>query len=174
MCFSQRFPVCPVVSWVMNIRLQLLWGAFPPAGVLSPTSSVLMRGLDPTWAGPEGTGRPRHHSWFQTNMIPGSPGSAELEGGFHRQRKRKLSFRRRTDKGEPGGSVGPRCLLCPAPQTFLFLTQCARCVAPLCSNAATLSGALEPPPPLSAPSPSEPCARSGLGEGWALEGAALG
>ncbi|XP_005880163.1 PREDICTED: potassium voltage-gated channel subfamily H member 2 isoform X3 [Myotis brandtii] len=36
-----------------------------------------------------------------TNMIPGSPGSAELEGGFNRQRKRKLSFRRRTDKA-PG------------------------------------------------------------------------
>ncbi|ELW64819.1 Potassium voltage-gated channel subfamily H member 2 [Tupaia chinensis] len=34
-----------------------------------------------------------------TNMIPGSPGSAELDG-FSRQRKRKLSFRRRTDKGE--------------------------------------------------------------------------
>ncbi|XP_048196423.1 potassium voltage-gated channel subfamily H member 2 [Perognathus longimembris pacificus] len=39
-----------------------------------------------------------------TNMIPGSPGSAELEGGFSRQRKRKLSFRRRTDKDpeQPG------------------------------------------------------------------------
>lgn len=33
-------------------------------------------------------------------MIPGSPGSAEIESGFNRQRKRKLSFRRRTDKGE--------------------------------------------------------------------------
>ncbi|XP_051008096.1 potassium voltage-gated channel subfamily H member 2 isoform X1 [Acomys russatus] len=33
-----------------------------------------------------------------TNMIPGSPSSAELESGFNRQRKRKLSFRRRTDK----------------------------------------------------------------------------
>lgn len=41
-------------------------------------------------------------------MIPGSPGSAELEGGFNRQRKRKLSFRRRTDKGEAGaGQAGP-------------------------------------------------------------------
>ncbi|XP_053783056.1 voltage-gated inwardly rectifying potassium channel KCNH2 isoform X3 [Desmodus rotundus] len=39
-----------------------------------------------------------------TNMIPGSPGSAELEGGFSRQRKHKLSFRRRTDKDseQPG------------------------------------------------------------------------
>ncbi|XP_028630523.1 potassium voltage-gated channel subfamily H member 2 isoform X2 [Grammomys surdaster] len=39
-----------------------------------------------------------------TNMIPGSPGSAELESGFNRQRKRKLSFRRRTDKDteQPG------------------------------------------------------------------------
>lgn len=47
---------------------------------------------------------------FQTNMIPGSPGSAELEGGFNRQRKRKLSFRRRTDKGEAGEGegAGPR------------------------------------------------------------------
>ncbi|MXQ92141.1 hypothetical protein E5288_WYG012381 [Bos mutus] len=32
-----------------------------------------------------------------TNMIPGSPGSAELEGGFNRQRKRKL-----------GGKTGQR------------------------------------------------------------------
>lgn len=49
--------------------------------------------------------------WLQTNMIPGSPGSAELESGFNRQRKRKLSFRRRTDKGEvvkgrAGGELG--------------------------------------------------------------------
>ncbi|ELK27524.1 Potassium voltage-gated channel subfamily H member 2 [Myotis davidii] len=46
-----------------------------------------------------------------TNMIPGSPGSAELEGGFNRQRKRKLSFRRRTDKDpeQPGevSTLGP-------------------------------------------------------------------
>lgn len=42
----------------------------------------------------------RLFSWLQTNMIPGSPGSAELESGFNKQRKRKLSFRRRTDKGE--------------------------------------------------------------------------
>ncbi|XP_021561931.1 potassium voltage-gated channel subfamily H member 2 [Carlito syrichta] len=41
-----------------------------------------------------------------TNMIPGSPGSTELEGGFSRQRKRKLSFRRRTDKGEVGEGRG--------------------------------------------------------------------
>ncbi|XP_061853463.1 potassium voltage-gated channel subfamily H member 2 isoform X3 [Colius striatus] len=33
-----------------------------------------------------------------TNMIPGSPGSDELDGGFNRLRKRKLSFRRRTEK----------------------------------------------------------------------------
>lgn len=39
-------------------------------------------------------------------MIPGSPGSTELEGGFNRQRKRKLSFRRRTDKGEAGEGRG--------------------------------------------------------------------
>ncbi|XP_030348773.1 potassium voltage-gated channel subfamily H member 2 isoform X2 [Strigops habroptila] len=48
-----------------------------------------------------------------TNMIPGSPGSEELDGGFNRLRKRKLSFRRRTDKdasstGEPRG--GPQAL----------------------------------------------------------------
>ncbi|XP_011375874.2 potassium voltage-gated channel subfamily H member 2 [Pteropus vampyrus] len=46
-----------------------------------------------------------------TNMIPGSPGSAELDGGFSRQRKRKLSFRRRTDKDpeQPGevSALGP-------------------------------------------------------------------
>lgn len=39
-------------------------------------------------------------------MIPGSPGSTELEGGFNQQRKHKLSFRRRTDKGEAGGQEG--------------------------------------------------------------------
>ncbi|NXH23258.1 KCNH2 protein, partial [Bucco capensis] len=33
-----------------------------------------------------------------TNMIPGSPGSDEMNGGFNRLRKRKLSFRRRTEK----------------------------------------------------------------------------
>ncbi|KAI5153865.1 Potassium Voltage-Gated Channel Subfamily H Member 2 [Manis pentadactyla] len=38
-----------------------------------------------------------------TNMIPGSPGSAELESGFNQQRKRKLSFHRRTDKGAFSG-----------------------------------------------------------------------
>ncbi|NXW63452.1 KCNH2 protein, partial [Eurystomus gularis] len=37
-----------------------------------------------------------------TNMIPGSPGSDELDGGFNRLRKRKLSFRRRTEKGGCG------------------------------------------------------------------------
>ncbi|XP_060052793.1 potassium voltage-gated channel subfamily H member 2 isoform X2 [Erinaceus europaeus] len=46
-----------------------------------------------------------------TNMIPGSPGSAELDGGFNRQRKCKLSFRRRTDKDpeQPGevSALGP-------------------------------------------------------------------
>uniref|UniRef100_A0A8V5G4B3 Voltage-gated inwardly rectifying potassium channel KCNH2 n=1 Tax=Melopsittacus undulatus TaxID=13146 RepID=A0A8V5G4B3_MELUD len=44
-----------------------------------------------------------------TNMIPGSPGSEELDGGFNRLRKRKLSFRRRTDKGgfRVGASGGP-------------------------------------------------------------------
>ncbi|NXM32705.1 KCNH2 protein, partial [Oxyruncus cristatus] len=33
-----------------------------------------------------------------TNMIPGSPGSDELDGGFSRLRRRKLSFRRRSEK----------------------------------------------------------------------------
>ncbi|KYO29727.1 hypothetical protein Y1Q_0008389 [Alligator mississippiensis] len=33
-----------------------------------------------------------------TNMIPGSPGSNDLDSGFNRLRKRKLSFRRRTEK----------------------------------------------------------------------------
>ncbi|KAM6282712.1 voltage-gated inwardly rectifying potassium channel KCNH2 isoform 2-T2 [Porphyrio hochstetteri] len=37
-----------------------------------------------------------------TNMIPGSPGSDELDGGFNRLRKRKLSFRRRTEKDAAG------------------------------------------------------------------------
>ncbi|NXA77583.1 KCNH2 protein, partial [Thryothorus ludovicianus] len=37
----------------------------------------------------------------QTNMIPGSPGSDELDGGFSRLRRRKLSFRRRPEKDAP-------------------------------------------------------------------------
>uniref|UniRef100_A0A663DN73 Voltage-gated inwardly rectifying potassium channel KCNH2 n=1 Tax=Aquila chrysaetos chrysaetos TaxID=223781 RepID=A0A663DN73_AQUCH len=41
-----------------------------------------------------------------TNMIPGSPGSDELDSGFNRLRKRKLSFRRRTEKGGVGGPGG--------------------------------------------------------------------
>uniref|UniRef100_A0A8C4JYR5 Voltage-gated inwardly rectifying potassium channel KCNH2 n=1 Tax=Dromaius novaehollandiae TaxID=8790 RepID=A0A8C4JYR5_DRONO len=41
-----------------------------------------------------------------TNMIPGSPGSDDLDGGFNRLRKRKLSFRRRTEKGE-GAAARP-------------------------------------------------------------------
>ncbi|ETE57126.1 hypothetical protein L345_17162, partial [Ophiophagus hannah] len=34
-----------------------------------------------------------------TNMIPGSPDSDETDKGFNRLRRRKLSFRRRTEKG---------------------------------------------------------------------------
>uniref|UniRef100_A0A8C8A459 Voltage-gated inwardly rectifying potassium channel KCNH2 n=1 Tax=Otus sunia TaxID=257818 RepID=A0A8C8A459_9STRI len=41
-----------------------------------------------------------------TNMIPGSPGSDELDNGFNRLRKRKLSFRRRTEKGGTGRGRG--------------------------------------------------------------------
>uniref|UniRef100_A0A3Q1GJG2 Potassium voltage-gated channel subfamily H member 2 n=1 Tax=Acanthochromis polyacanthus TaxID=80966 RepID=A0A3Q1GJG2_9TELE len=37
-----------------------------------------------------------------TNMIPGSPSSDESKcGGFNKLRRRKLSFRRRTEKGNP-------------------------------------------------------------------------
>uniref|UniRef100_H2LGS9 Voltage-gated inwardly rectifying potassium channel KCNH2 n=1 Tax=Oryzias latipes TaxID=8090 RepID=H2LGS9_ORYLA len=37
-----------------------------------------------------------------TNMIPGSPSSDDSTcGGFNKLRRRKLSFRRRTEKGEP-------------------------------------------------------------------------
>ncbi|KAL8164745.1 UNVERIFIED_CONTAM: Potassium voltage-gated channel subfamily H member 2 [Gekko kuhli] len=36
------------------------------------------------------------------NMIPGSPDSEETNGGFNRLRRRKLSFRRRTEKDEVG------------------------------------------------------------------------
>ncbi|KAM3681236.1 LOW QUALITY PROTEIN: voltage-gated inwardly rectifying potassium channel KCNH2 [Ammospiza maritima maritima] len=45
-----------------------------------------------------------------TNMIPGSPGSDELDGGFSRLRRRKLSFRRRPEKdaASPGESRAPR------------------------------------------------------------------
>lgn len=50
-------------------------------------------------------------------MIPGSPGSDELDSGFNRLRKRKLSFRRRTEKGEGsggGGGWGPRGVCDPS------------------------------------------------------------
>ncbi|XP_064559789.1 potassium voltage-gated channel subfamily H member 2 [Zonotrichia leucophrys gambelii] len=45
-----------------------------------------------------------------TNMIPGSPGSDELDGGFSRLRRRKLSFRRRPEKdaASPGESRAMR------------------------------------------------------------------
>ncbi|XP_072269178.1 voltage-gated inwardly rectifying potassium channel KCNH2 isoform X2 [Pyxicephalus adspersus] len=41
-----------------------------------------------------------------TNMIPGSPSSYDSDNGFNKLRRRKLSFRRRTDKGKErsGGS----------------------------------------------------------------------
>ncbi|XP_077639504.1 voltage-gated inwardly rectifying potassium channel KCNH2 [Lonchura striata] len=42
-----------------------------------------------------------------TNMIPGSPGSDELDGGFSRLRRRKLSFRRRPEKGGARGAGTP-------------------------------------------------------------------
>ncbi|XP_028606031.2 voltage-gated inwardly rectifying potassium channel KCNH2 isoform X1 [Podarcis muralis] len=48
-----------------------------------------------------------------TNMIPGSPSSDEMNGGFNRLRRRKLSFRRRTEKDEeiPGeGKAQPKVL----------------------------------------------------------------
>ncbi|XP_041422733.1 potassium voltage-gated channel subfamily H member 2 isoform X2 [Xenopus laevis] len=41
-----------------------------------------------------------------TNMIPGSPSSDDSDSGFNRLRRRKLSFRRRTDKdSENAGEV---------------------------------------------------------------------
>ncbi|KAH0627732.1 hypothetical protein JD844_003873 [Phrynosoma platyrhinos] len=45
-----------------------------------------------------------------TNMIPGSPSSDEMNGGFNRLRRRKLSFRRRTEKDEEktGDSRAPQ------------------------------------------------------------------
>ncbi|XP_074841471.1 voltage-gated inwardly rectifying potassium channel KCNH2 isoform X2 [Carettochelys insculpta] len=47
-----------------------------------------------------------------TNMVPGSPGSTDLDKGFSRPRCRKLSFRQRTDKdaadaSEPRSSHKP-------------------------------------------------------------------
>ncbi|XP_039225785.1 potassium voltage-gated channel subfamily H member 2 isoform X1 [Crotalus tigris] len=56
-----------------------------------------------------------------TNMIPGSPGSDEMNGGFNRLRRRKLSFRRRTEKDELLGEARsqPKALHlgqnCPSP-----------------------------------------------------------
>uniref|UniRef100_A0AAQ5YE07 Voltage-gated inwardly rectifying potassium channel KCNH2 n=1 Tax=Amphiprion ocellaris TaxID=80972 RepID=A0AAQ5YE07_AMPOC len=42
------------------------------------------------------------HPRGTTNMIPGSPSSDESKcGGFNKLRRRKLSFRRRTEKGNP-------------------------------------------------------------------------
>ncbi|XP_062839750.1 potassium voltage-gated channel subfamily H member 2 isoform X2 [Anolis carolinensis] len=41
-----------------------------------------------------------------TNMIPGSPSSEEMNGGFNRLRRRKLSFRRRTEKDEEKAEDG--------------------------------------------------------------------
>uniref|UniRef100_A0AAQ6A156 Voltage-gated inwardly rectifying potassium channel KCNH2 n=1 Tax=Amphiprion ocellaris TaxID=80972 RepID=A0AAQ6A156_AMPOC len=44
-----------------------------------------------------------------TNMIPGSPSSDESKcGGFNKLRRRKLSFRRRTEKGNPSSISGNR------------------------------------------------------------------
>lgn len=71
-----------------------------------PTSSGQERAFPGTGQGRWARKGPDTALGFQTNMIPGSPGSAELEGGFNRQRKRKLSFRRRTDKGEAGEGRG--------------------------------------------------------------------
>ncbi|KAJ6666734.1 hypothetical protein lerEdw1_020458 [Lerista edwardsae] len=58
-----------------------------------------------------------------TNMIPGSPSSDEMNGGFNRLRRRKLSFRRRTEKDEekPKGQqepllVGQNCQAPGAPR----------------------------------------------------------
>uniref|UniRef100_A0A8C3KDK8 Cyclic nucleotide-binding domain-containing protein n=1 Tax=Calidris pygmaea TaxID=425635 RepID=A0A8C3KDK8_9CHAR len=63
-----------------------------------------------------------------TNMIPGSPGSDELDGGFNRLRKRKLSFRRRTEKGGdgggPGGSLGGEVRVPRDPSDPLFMCVC--------------------------------------------------
>ncbi|XP_042332643.1 potassium voltage-gated channel subfamily H member 2 [Sceloporus undulatus] len=53
-----------------------------------------------------------------TNMIPGSPSSDEMNGGFNRLRRRKLSFRRRTEKDEEKTGDSMR-----APQKALHLGQ---------------------------------------------------
>uniref|UniRef100_A0A8C3LYI3 Potassium voltage-gated channel subfamily H member 2 n=1 Tax=Chrysolophus pictus TaxID=9089 RepID=A0A8C3LYI3_CHRPC len=76
-----------------------------------------------------------------TNMIPGSPGSDELDSGFNRLRKRKLSFRRRTEKGE--GSAG--CGGCGGPEG---------CVTPLCAPGAPRGPAEWEPCQSSSPSSS--------------------
>ncbi|XP_074841474.1 voltage-gated inwardly rectifying potassium channel KCNH2 isoform X5 [Carettochelys insculpta] len=43
-----------------------------------------------------------------TNMVPGSPGSTDLDKGFSRPRCRKLSFRQRTDKADAADASEPR------------------------------------------------------------------
>lgn len=63
-------------------------------------------------------------------MIPGSPGSAELEGGFNRQRKRKLSFRRRTDRGEGAGPMRGRVSSSCALQTSAPLPSVSPALSP--------------------------------------------
>lgn len=84
-------------------------------------------------------------------MIPGSPSSAELESGFNRQRKRKLSFRRRTDKGEvvkgrAGGQWGQRAegrvrlfRLHPLPKSSSTVLQVNPTPPFLCPETATFS-----------------------------------
>lgn len=63
-------------------------------------------------------------------MIPGSASSDDSDGGsFQRQRRRKLSFRRRTDRGNvPFGSVSlmrPAALCHSRPHPHSFLTDAA-------------------------------------------------
>ncbi|XP_026580772.1 potassium voltage-gated channel subfamily H member 2-like [Pseudonaja textilis] len=60
-----------------------------------------------------------------TNMIPGSPDSDETDKGFNRLRRRKLSFRRRTDKGSAAGEL--QCL--KARQNGLLRRSPGRCEA---------------------------------------------
>ncbi|NXD86954.1 KCNH2 protein, partial [Halcyon senegalensis] len=91
-----------------------------------------------------------------TNMIPGSPGSDELDGGFNRLRKRKLSFRRRTEKdattpgelrsGQKALRAGRRCQAPGAPRGPAEWDSCHPC-HPSSPSSSPSSDEDEPPAP---------------------------
>ncbi|XP_062977605.1 potassium voltage-gated channel subfamily H member 2 [Elgaria multicarinata webbii] len=92
-----------------------------------------------------------------TNMIPGSPSSDEMNGSFNRLRRRKLSFRRRTEKDEenPGDlkaqqkvlNVGQNCQAPGAPARGL--PKWDPCLSSSVASSPPSSDEEEPPLPVS-------------------------